>query len=388
MQAQTTYRPLALAIFSPASTLQRYLLMAALVIGGSIFVALSAQVRIHLSFTPVPITGQTFAVLAVGGLLGARLGAASLLLYLAEGCYGMLWGSQTTGFKVFSNGTLGWEIVSGPTGGYIIGFIFAAFVVGWLTEKNGFDRNPLTAAVALAIGNFVVYVPGLIWLDHWYQSNLPADKVPNLLSTGLYPFILGDFAKLLLAASILPLGWGLLRQVPGYKKAFPDLSGEVRTRDYRVPLAWIYLPIAAAIVIGVILPWHSPEAVQGAASADNSLTIHFSKLGTLDLGGVDIAARWVTLAAALIAAAIAGLALTRRVPWEITRVGLFAAGAVAGFATFYQISRILEARSETFALSPLGIGLIIAALASVALASASLLDREEDQAASVVPTEA
>jgi Uncharacterized conserved protein len=107
MQAQTTYRPLALTIFSPASTLQRYLVMAALVIGGSIFVALSAQVRIHLSFTPVPITGQTFAVLTVGGLLGARLGATSLLLYMAEGCYGMLWGSHTTGFKVFSDGTLG-----------------------------------------------------------------------------------------------------------------------------------------------------------------------------------------------------------------------------------------------------------------------------------------
>ena len=75
-------------------------------------------------------------------------------------------------------------------------------------------------------------------------------------------------------------------------------------------------------------------------------------------------------------------------PWEITRVGLFAAGAVAGFATFYQISKILEARSETFSLAPLGIGLIVAALASVALASASLLDRKEDQAAPVAPAEA
>ncbi len=368
MQAQTTYRPLALTIFSPASTLQRYLVMAALVIGGSIFVALSAQVRIHLSFTPVPITGQTFAVLTVGGLLGARLGATSLLLYMAEGCYGILWGSQTTGFKVFANGTLGWQVVSGPTGGYIIGFIVAAFVVGWLVEKNGFDRNPLTAAVALAIGNFVVYVPGLIWLDHSYQSNLPADKIPNLLSTGLYPFILGDFAKLLLAASILPLGWGLLRQLPGYKKAFPGLSGEVRTRDYRVPLAWGYLPIAAIIILSCFLPW-------GLAGDGKHLGVRLEE-GQFALG------------AGLAALLLATLALTKRVPWEITRVGLFAAGAVAGFATFYQISRILEARSETFALSPLGIGLIVAALASVALASASLLDRKEDQAAPVAPAEA
>ncbi len=378
MQAQTTYRPLALAIFSPASTLQRYLLMAALVIGGSIFVALSAQIRIHLSFTPVPITGQTFAVLTVGGLLGARLGATSLLLYMAEGCYGILWGSHTTGFKVFSDGTLGWQIISGPTGGYIVGFIFAAFVVGWLTEQ-GLDRNPLTAAIAMFAGNVTIYVFGLIWLDHKFPG--------HGLDYGLYPFILGDFAKLLLAASILPLGWGLLRQLPGYKKAFPDLSGEVHARDYRVPLAWVYLPIVAAIVIGVILPWHNPETVAGAAS-DNTLTLEFSKFGTLDLGGVGIAARWVTLSAALIAGAIAGLALTKRVPWEITRVGLFACGAVAGFASFYQVSKILEARSETFSLAPLGIGLIIAGLASVALASASLLDRKEDQAAPVAPAEA
>ena len=85
---------------------------------------------------------------------------------------------------------------------------------------------------------------------------------------------------------------------------------------------------------------------------------------------------------------LSGLALTKLVPWEITRVGLFACGAVAGFASFYQVSKILEARSETFSLAPLGVGLIIAGLASVALASASLLDRREDQAAPVAPAEA
>jgi biotin transport system substrate-specific component len=359
MQAQTTYRPLALAIFSPASTLQRYLVMAALVIGGSIFVALSAQVRIHLSFTPVPITGQTFAVLTVGGLLGARLGATSLLLYMAEGCYGILWGSHTTGFKVFSDGTLGWQIISGPTGGYIVGFIVAAFVVGWLVER-GLDRNPLTAFVAMVAGNVTIYAFGAIWLDHKFPG--------HGLDFGVYPFILGDFAKLLLAASILPLGWGLLRQLPGYKKAFPGLSGEVHARDYRVPLAWVYLPIAAVIVLSCFLPW-------GLAGGGTHLGVRLEE-GQFALG------------AGLAAILLSALALTKRVPWEITRVGLFAAGAVAGFATFYQISRILEARSETFALSPLAIGLIVAAVASVALASASLLDRKEDQAAPVAPAEA
>lgn len=359
MQAQTTYRPLALAIFSPASTLQRYLLMAALVIGGSIFVALAAQVRIHLNFTPVPITGQTFAVLTVGGLLGARLGALSLILYLAEGCYGMLWGARDQGFGVFSDGTSGWQILEGPTGGYIIGFIIAAFVVGWLTER-GLDRNPITATIAMFCGNVALYVPGLLWLDHKFPG--------KALEFGLYPFILGDFAKLLLAASIVPLGWGLLRQLPGYKAAFPALSGEVRTRDYRLPLGWVYLPIAAFVVAGCLLPWGTP---------DNGKHM-----------GVSIEPGQFALAAAMMAMALSALALTKRVPWEITRVGLFACGAFGGFASFFQVSEILEARDETFALAPLGIGLIASALASVALASASLLDRKEDQTPAIAAAEA
>jgi biotin transport system substrate-specific component len=326
--------------------------MAILVAAGSAFIAVSAQgwLRVNLPFTPEPITGQTFAVLTVGGLLGARLGAATVLLYLAEGCYGLIYGSQSDGFKVFADGNFGWKIIEGPTGGYLVGFVFAALVVGYLTER-GFDRNPLTATLAMAVGNVTVYVFGLVWLDHHFPG--------KAFEFGLYPFILGDTAKLLLAAAILPTGWGLLRQLPGYQNAFPALSGEVRARDYRLPLAWVYLPLAALVVVGALLPWGVP--------------------GGGHESGVNMEEGLIALGAALISIGLAAVALSKRVPWEILRVAQFGCGAVAGFAAFYQIAQILESRSETFALSPLGAGLVIAALASVALACASLLDRGEEQ---------
>lgn len=356
MQAQTTYRPLALSVFPQASTVQRYAYMAALVVAGSILTAVCAQIKINLPFTPVPITGQTFAALTVGGLLGSRLGGMSLLLYMAEGCYGILWGNHGAGFPVFADSSNGWDVIAGPTGGYIVGFVIAAYVVGWLTE-HGLDRNPMTATVAMFIGNVMIYVPGIIWLDH---------KFPGYgLEYGLYPFILGDAAKLLLAASVLPLGWGLLRQLPGCKAAFPPLSGEVRTRDYRLPLAWVYLPVAALVVVATLLPW-------GVPGGGKHLGL------TLETGQF-------ALGAGIVAMALSTVAFSRRMPWEITRVALFASGAVSGFATFHQAAHILEARNETFALAPLGVGLIISGLASVALASASLLDREEDSAAPLAP---
>jgi biotin transport system substrate-specific component len=366
MHAQPTYyRPLALTVLPNASTVQRYAMMAALVVAGSILVALCAQIKVNLPFTPVPITGQTFAVLTVGGLLGSRLGAASLVLYMLEGTVGILWGSHSSGLPFFADGNHGWAIIEGSTGGYIVGFIFAAYLAGWFTER-GLDRNPVTATFGLFLANAVVYIPGLIWLDHWVHE--PATYkffTDNGISTdplvlGLYPYILGDFAKLILAAGVLPLGWGLLRQLPGYKSAFPQLSGEVRARDYRLALAWVYLPIAALVVVGTLLPW-------GVVAGDKEL-------------GVTLESGQFALGAGVVAMALSTVAFGKRMPWEITRVGLFACGAVAGFASFYQIADILEARNETFALAPLGVGLIISGLASVGLASASLLDREEDSA--------
>jgi biotin transport system substrate-specific component len=165
----------------------------ALVIGGSLFVALLAQIAIPVPFSPVPITGQTYAVLLVGALLGSRRGALSLLLYLVEGGLGL---------PFFSGGAAGWARVLGPTGGYLLGFVLAAFVVGWLAER-GWDRRLSTAAIAMLAGNLVIYLVGVAVLAVFVGA---AEAVP----LGLLPFLPGDMLKILLAAATMPAGWRLL----------------------------------------------------------------------------------------------------------------------------------------------------------------------------------
>jgi biotin transport system substrate-specific component len=161
----------------PARTAQ-LLRWIVLMVAGSLFVAICAQIQVPLQ--PVPITMQTFAALVVGMAYGARLGAATLLLYLIEGAIGL------PVFAGFASGLL-----SLASGGYIIGFVLAAGVVGWLAER-GWDRNTPTTALAMLIGNIVIYVPGLLWLATFVGT----DKV---LAYGLTPFLLGDLLKLALA---------------------------------------------------------------------------------------------------------------------------------------------------------------------------------------------
>lgn len=170
----------------------------ALVLGGSVLVALAAQVSIPLPWTPVPITGQTFGVLLVGALLGSFRGTLSLLTYLAEGA---------AGFPVFAGGSGGYLRLFGPSGGYLWGFVAAAFIVGFLAER-GWDRHPVKAALAMLAGNLVIYLFGLPWLARF----VPPDQV---LKAGFYPFIPGDLLKLLLAASALPSGWWVLQRIRG-----------------------------------------------------------------------------------------------------------------------------------------------------------------------------
>jgi biotin transport system substrate-specific component len=172
----------------PARTAQ-LLRWIVLMVAGSLFVAICAQIQVPLQ--PVPITMQTFAALVVGMAYGARLGAATLLLYLIEGAIGL------PVFAGFASGLL-----SLASGGYIIGFVLAAGVVGWLAER-GWDRNTPTTALAMLIGNIVIYVPGLLWLATFVGT----DKV---LAYGLTPFLLGDLLKLALATIALPLAWKLV----------------------------------------------------------------------------------------------------------------------------------------------------------------------------------
>ena len=164
------------------------------VLGGSLATGLAAQAAIHLPFTPVPITGQTFAVLLVAALLGSRRGAMSMILYLAEGAAGL---------PVFGGGAAGPAILAGPTGGYLIGFVPAAWAVGALAER-GWDRRVPTTLVAFLAGNALIYAFGLPWLAlhvGWERT----------LALGFLPFAIGDALKLLLAAIVLPGGWRLAR---------------------------------------------------------------------------------------------------------------------------------------------------------------------------------
>jgi len=166
---------------------------AMLVMGGSALVALLAQVAIPLPFSPVPLTGQTFAVLLVGALLGSTRGSLAIIVYLAEGVVGL---------PVFAGGGAGLARLAGPTGGYLVGFVFAAFVVG-LLAKRGWDRSVWRAGTAMLVGNALIYAVGLPWLSHFVGAQ-------RVLVLGLCPFVIGDCVKLVVAALALPAGWKLL----------------------------------------------------------------------------------------------------------------------------------------------------------------------------------
>lgn len=164
-----------------------------LVVAGSLLIAAAAQVRILLPFTPVPVTGQTFAVLLVGALFGARRGAASAMAYIALGLMGL---------PVFSAAPPGPAALVSPTAGYLAGFVAAAWVTGALSER-GWDRKPLTAALAMGIGSCVIFACGLLWLGRFTGWNV-------VLQQGLFPFIPGDLLKIALATMLLPAGWKLM----------------------------------------------------------------------------------------------------------------------------------------------------------------------------------
>ena len=165
----------------------------ALIIGGSLLIGLCAHLKVWLPFSPVPVTGQTFAVLMIGALLGARRGCLTVLVYILEGAAGL---------PVFAVGA-GPAVLLGPTGGYLFGFIPAVYITGRLAE-NGWDRRIGTTVLAMVLGNLVIYSFGLFWLCCLTGFST------MVLTLGLYPFIVGDMVKIILAAILLPSGWKLL----------------------------------------------------------------------------------------------------------------------------------------------------------------------------------
>jgi biotin transport system substrate-specific component len=167
-----------------------------LVVGFAALTALLSQIRIYLGFTPVPITGGTFAVLLAGAALGSRLGALSQITYVVAGLF----------LPVYGNAQQGWDFFTGTTGGYLVGYIVAAFIVGKLAERRE-DRSFLTAISAMVLGSVIVYVPGVIWLAH--VANMSTDVA---IAKGAAPFILGDGVKALLAGAVLPATWALVNR--------------------------------------------------------------------------------------------------------------------------------------------------------------------------------
>ena len=202
-------RPLVVRVL-PAGGLLRD---AIAVVAATFLLAACAQIAIPLPFTPVPITGQTFAVLLIGATLGSTRGSAAIILYLLEGAAGLPFFAPTGGMFTY---------------GYLAGFVPAAFVAGWLCER-GWDRDFRLSLAALLIANAVIYAVGLPWLASayallWSGADVSAstpqfwqdvfasgqlgflrgDAAATAVATGLLPFIPGDLVKAILAAAILP----------------------------------------------------------------------------------------------------------------------------------------------------------------------------------------
>ncbi len=170
------------------------LLDAVLVVVFSAFVALTAQVSLPL--LPVPLTLQTLGVLFTGAVLGSKRGTLALLLYVAEGAIGL---------PVFAGGLSGIGVLIGPTGGYLVGFIVAAGIVGLLAER-GWDRRLIGAALAMVVGNLVIYAFGVAWLT------VVLGDLRTALVQGMLIFIIGDLIKIVIAALALPGGWALAKR--------------------------------------------------------------------------------------------------------------------------------------------------------------------------------
>jgi biotin transporter BioY len=166
-----------------------------LVVAFSLLTALAAQIVIPIG--PVPITGQTFAVLLTGALLGSRLGAMSMIVYLVEGA---------SGLPFFYGGHGGISHLLGPTGGYLIAFPAAAFITGAFAE-NGWDKRFFTAVAAMAAGSVLILLAGWAWF-----AMLTHTPPAAAFQVSVMPHIIGDIIKIVVAAATLPVGWKLLER--------------------------------------------------------------------------------------------------------------------------------------------------------------------------------
>ena len=179
-------------LFGATEGSMRLAKQAALVVLGIAVLAVAAKIKVPM--WPVPITMGTFAVLSIGAAYGARLGLVTIFGYMLIGALG---------FDVFAGSTaekFGLEYMMGGTGGYLVGYVLATVLLGYLA-RLGWDRSALKMALAMVLGNALIYIPGLIWLGMLFGWDKP------ILAWGLTPFLVGDVVKLLLAAALFPAIW-------------------------------------------------------------------------------------------------------------------------------------------------------------------------------------
>jgi biotin transport system substrate-specific component len=206
--APSRRRVLADVIARPSSRTRAFAVDTALVLTGAAVVAVLAQVEIPL--WPVPITGQTLGVIIVGASLGARRGAAALITYMALGLAGL---------PVFAGLTGSLAALAKPSFGFVIGFVFAAFVAGWFAER-AWDRRPALAFVGFAAASVVPFLFGIPYLAYVLNVGLGMElSFVQILEAGLFPFIVGGLIKAAIAALVIPGAWALVRKVDAAKDA-------------------------------------------------------------------------------------------------------------------------------------------------------------------------
>ncbi|MDH7600191.1 MAG: biotin transporter BioY [Sedimentisphaerales bacterium] len=192
-------QPTLMMLWQPAIRWQALAYQSCWMLVGSLLIGISAWLAVP--FYPVPMTGQTLVVLLLGAAQGPRLAMGTVALYLLEGALGL---------PVFSHGRAGPAMLIGPTAGYLFGFLLAAGLVGWLAQM-GWDRRFRTTFLAMLIGNIQIYVLGICWLIFGMGVS-----IPTAFKVGLYPFVIGDLAKICLASLVLPACWRYLgRQASG-----------------------------------------------------------------------------------------------------------------------------------------------------------------------------
>jgi biotin transport system substrate-specific component len=181
-------RPTLASMLWPQQAASRIARFAALAIGGALALAISAKIQVP--FYPVPMTLQTLVVLVIGAAFGARLAAATVLLYLAEGLLGL---------QVFAGIAAGPLYMAGPTGGYLLGFLVAAALVGWLAER-GWDRSLGWLLAAVVLGHLVIFAGGYAWLAYLIGPE-------KAWLFGIVPFFAATIVKTLLAWALVAAAW-------------------------------------------------------------------------------------------------------------------------------------------------------------------------------------